>query len=123
MKTNTKEKTCPECNLPIVGRADKVFCSDMCRNQHNNKINSDTTNLMRNINNALRRNRRILESVVHEDRNKSTISKLRQRGFDFKYYTHTQESKNGQTQVYCYDLGYVKCNEEELLLLRTKQEC
>jgi hypothetical protein len=32
------------------------FCSDVCRNAYNNKINKDSTNFMRNVNNKLRKN-------------------------------------------------------------------
>ena len=53
-------KTCLECGEKIVGREDKKFCSDGCRNAYNNKINKDSTNFMRNINNKLRKNYRIL---------------------------------------------------------------
>ncbi|HRZ33187.1 MAG TPA: DUF2116 family Zn-ribbon domain-containing protein, partial [Flavobacterium sp.] len=44
-------KNCLECGEKIIGREDKKFCSDGCRNSYNNKINKDSTNLMRNINN------------------------------------------------------------------------
>ena len=49
-------KTCPECGDKIVGRIDKKFCSDGCRNAHNNNVNKDGKNLIRNINNRLRKN-------------------------------------------------------------------
>ena len=53
-------KVCLECGEKIVGREDKKFCSDGCRNAYNNKINKDSTNYMRNINNKLRKYYRIL---------------------------------------------------------------
>ena len=56
-------KTCLECNEKIIGREDKKFCSDGCRNAYNNKINKDSTNFMRNINNKLRKNYRILSEI------------------------------------------------------------
>ena len=34
-------KTCLECGEKIVGREDKKFCSDGCRNAYNNKINKE----------------------------------------------------------------------------------
>jgi hypothetical protein len=34
-------KVCLECGEKIVGREDKKFCSDGCRNAYNNKINKD----------------------------------------------------------------------------------
>ena len=30
-------KVCPECGEKIIGRVDKKFCSDYCRNAFNNK--------------------------------------------------------------------------------------
>jgi hypothetical protein len=54
----------------IVGREDKKFCSDGCRN--NNKINKDSTNFMRNINNKLRKNYRILSELNVEGKSKTT---------------------------------------------------
>ena len=48
-------KLCPECGDKIIGRADKKFCCDACRNSHNNALNKDSKNLVRNINNRLRK--------------------------------------------------------------------
>ena len=60
---NKSYRVCPECGDRIIGRSDKKFCSDQCRNTYNNKLNSDATNTVRNINNILRKNRRVLESL------------------------------------------------------------
>jgi len=49
-------KKCLECGEPIKGRSDKKFCGDYCRNVYNNKINTDSKNLIRNKNNRLRKN-------------------------------------------------------------------
>ena len=61
------EKKCPECGEKIIGREDKKFCSDYCRNAFNNRLNKDSKNLIRNINNRLRKNYRILESFSLQD--------------------------------------------------------
>ena len=53
------QKNCPECGDKIIGRIDKKFCSDGCRNAYNNRINKDSKNLIRNTNNRLRKNYRI----------------------------------------------------------------
>ena len=65
-------KTCPECGDKIVGRIDKKFCSDGCRNAYNNKLNKDGKNLIRNINNRLRKNWRILEALNPDQKTKTT---------------------------------------------------
>ena len=50
MEENLSRK-CPECGDKIIGRVDKKFCSDQCRNTYNNRLNSDASNTVRNINN------------------------------------------------------------------------
>ncbi|MBN2521295.1 MAG: hypothetical protein JXB17_12355, partial [Bacteroidales bacterium] len=57
------KKLCTECGEPIHGRSDKKFCCDQCRNIFNNRLNSNLNNYMRNINNVLRKNRRILAEL------------------------------------------------------------
>jgi predicted nucleic acid-binding Zn ribbon protein len=57
---------CLECGEKIIGRSDKKFCNDACRNAYNNKQNKDSNNLMRNINNKLRKNYRILTEINTE---------------------------------------------------------
>jgi predicted nucleic acid-binding Zn ribbon protein len=47
------EKNCPECGEKIIGRIDKIFCSDQCRNTYNNRQNRASTNLIRKINSKL----------------------------------------------------------------------
>ncbi len=54
------QKKCLECERPVFGRVDKKFCSDGCRNAYNNKNKAAATNYIRNVNNLLAKNRRIL---------------------------------------------------------------
>jgi predicted nucleic acid-binding Zn ribbon protein len=49
------EKNCPECGEKIIGRIDKIFCSDQCRNTYNNRQNRASTNLIRKINSKLQK--------------------------------------------------------------------
>ena len=100
-------KTCPECGDKIIGRADKKFCSDACRNSYNNRKNSDTKNLMRNVNNKLRKNYRILDKLNPEDKTKTTQHGLVHAGFDFNYFTSIYTTKAGTTYYFVYDQGYL----------------
>lgn len=105
-----------------MGRSDKKFCSDQCRNAFNNRNNSDINKVMRNINNVLRRNRRILHSLVPEEKRKIARSHLLQQGFDFNYFTHEFPTKKGDVYRFCYEMGYLLLDEEQLLLVRRKEE-
>ena len=113
-----KKKECLECNHHFSGRVDKKFCSDYCRNSYNNKINKDAKNLIRNINNRLRKNWRILEAL-NPDR-KGVVSKreLDLEGFNFNYFTETYTTKFGEIYFFCYDQGYSSIENEMYMLLK-----
>lgn len=117
-----EQRKCPECGEKIVGRSDKKFCSDECRNNFNNKQNSDSTNLVRNINNALRKNRRILEQLAPDGKSKVTKAKLNEKGFDFKYITHTYKTQKGSVYYYCYEYGYLPLEHDFYLIVCNEKE-
>lgn len=118
-----EQKLCLSCRKPVKGRTDKKFCDDYCRNNHNNQLKSGTTNLVRNINNALGKNRRILEQFLGaEEMTKTTKDKLLQRGFQYKYITHLYSNKKGNTYFFCYDLGYLPLENDWYLIVKRKEE-
>ncbi|NND16378.1 MAG: hypothetical protein HKN89_08645 [Eudoraea sp.] len=115
----TQKKTCLECGEVILGRADKKYCSDYCRNAYNNKLNKDSKNLMRNINNRLRKNYRILDSFTLKDgKARTTKSKLRDKGFDFEHITHLYTTKKGATYYFLYDLGYLPLDNDYYMIVK-----
>jgi len=111
-------KSCPECGDKIIGREDKKFCSDGCRNSFNNKINKDSNNFMRNINNKLRRNYRILLELNTDGKSKTTKNKLLSKGFDFDYFTNILHTKTGNTYHFLYDQGYLPLDNDFYMLVR-----
>jgi len=113
-----QEKLCPECNRPIFGRADKKFCSDMCRNAFNNKQNGSINNTVRKINGILKKNRRILNDLNPKGKIKISRSKLVNNGFDFNYHTNTYETKEGSIYYFCYEHGYLKLENDYCLLVK-----
>jgi hypothetical protein len=111
-------KTCLECGEKIVGREDKKFCSDGCRNSHNNKINKDSTNFMRNVNNKLRKNYRILSALNVDGKSKTTRTKLLSKGFDFEFFTNILNTKTGNTYYFLYDQGYLALENDYFMLVK-----
>ena len=111
-------KNCLECHEKIVGREDKKFCSDGCRNAYNNKMNKDHTNLMRNINNKLRKNYRVLSELNPEGKTKTTKNKLISKGFDFDLITSVYTTKTGNTYYFVYDQGYMTVENEGYVLVK-----
>ena len=116
-----KNRKCPECGFEILGRSDKRFCSDQCRNTFNNRQQRDANNLVRRVNNTLRKNRRILESLNPKGKSKVTKTQLLDKGFNFDYYTNVYSTKKGNTYYFCYDHGYLPL-ENDYMALVIKQE-
>ena len=117
-KTNNMSKVCLECGEKIVGREDKKFCSDGCRNAYNNKINKDSTNYMRNINNKLRKNYRILTELNVDGKSKTTKTKMLSKGFDFDFITNILHTKSGNTYYFVYDQGYMLLDNDFYVLVK-----
>ncbi len=111
-------KLCPECGDKIVGRVDQKFCSDGCRNAYNNKMNKDGKNLIRNINNRLRKNWRILEALNPDPKTKTTKTKLIEKGFDFNYFTSIYTTKAGKVYYFVYDQGYLPIDNDFYALVK-----
>lgn len=110
---------CLECRDEIHGRSDKKFCSDSCRNAYNNKNNRDSTNLMRNVNNKLRKNYRILsDQHFTGGKAKTTRQKLMAAGFNYDYFTNLKIYKNGAEYRFVYDIGYKFLEEDYILLVK-----
>ncbi|MBL7738169.1 MAG: DUF2116 family Zn-ribbon domain-containing protein [Chitinophagaceae bacterium] len=120
----TETKSCLACGKPIKGRSDKRFCDDYCRNSYNNQLKSAGNNLVRNINNSLGKNRRILESLLPEGEEtaKANKEKLQRLGFSFKYITHNYVTKTGKTYHYCYEYGYLPLESDWFLIVKRKEE-
>ncbi|MCU0360780.1 MAG: hypothetical protein MUF75_08695 [Bacteroidia bacterium] len=115
-----EKRLCPECGETIAGRIDKKFCSDLCRNAFNNKVNSDSTNYIRNINNILRKNRRILETLLQGEKTTLPKQKLIDKGFNFKYITNQSITKNNHTYFFCYEYGFLPLENELILIVKKK---
>lgn len=114
------ERKCLECDTEIRGRIDKKFCSDYCRNAFNNRLNKDSKNLVRNINNKLRKNYRILDSFERKDgkTTKTTKTRLVDKGFDFEYITNLYTTKKGTTYYFVYDLGYLPLENDYYMIVK-----
>lgn len=115
------EKTCLECGEKVIGRADKKFCNDYCRNAYNNKLNKNNRNLIRNINNKLKKNYRILEELNPDIKKKTTKNILIDKGFDFGYITNLYHTKKGSTYYFIYDLGYLPLDNDFYMIVRRER--
>ncbi len=124
--TAIEPKKCLSCNKIVKGRIDKKFCDDYCRNNYNN-VQKNKTSLssdVRNINNALLKNYKILMACLpdNEEMVKVSHDKLLLKGFSFKYHTHSYTTQKKQTYIFCYNYGYLPLDNATYLIVRRKEE-
>lgn len=120
-----QERHCLDCGKVLRGRIDKKFCDDACRNNYNNRQNSDQTNYVRNVNNTLRKNRRILRELLGTQNETLKVRKerLAEKGFQFSYHTDTYLTQKQQLYIFCYEYGYLQLEDAEwLLIVKRKTE-
>jgi hypothetical protein len=119
-----KDRLCLECEVKLRGRVDQKFCSDQCRNAYNNALNSDVNSIVRNTNNTLRKNRRILEQLLKgkpEGKTVTTLSNLSKAGFNFDNITSVYTTKSGNVYLFCYEYGYQKLENEKFMIVSRDQ--
>lgn len=115
---DTGKRVCLECGEPIMGRTDKKFCSDACRNLFHYRSNNAPINYVRNVVNALKRNRRILSELNPDGKTKVHRDKLVERGYNFMYHTNTYRTRVGNVYVFCFEHGYLELDNNWFALVR-----
>ena len=113
-----EQKFCLECGEPLVGRADKKFCSDYCRNAYHNRLNRQSNAIIRHVNAKLKKNWRILSELNPEGKTKVRKSRLLDKGFDFEYFTGMYRTKKNDVYYYVYDQGYLKLDNGYYMLVK-----
>ena len=108
---------CLNCDDSYVGRSDKKFCSDQCRNTFNNKVKRENEKLILEINKTLRRNRKILKQFNPEGKTTIRREYLDKLGFNFNFHTHTFITNNNNTYKFCYEYGYLEIDSIKVLII------
>ncbi|MNT46800.1 hypothetical protein D3C72_1834700 [compost metagenome] len=73
---------------------------------------------MRNVNNKLRKNYRILVELNTEGKSKATRDKMINKGFDFDFFTNILQTKTGNTYYFLYDQGYRSLDNDYFMLVK-----
>ncbi len=106
------KKVCTECKEEFVGRSDAKFCSDQCRSSYHNRQSQPLNEYVRQVNAALKKNRKILLEFNPDGKSRIRGTDLRRRGFDFNYFTNVYQTKDGREYKFCYDQGYIHTGED-----------
>lgn len=116
-----KTPSCMNCSKPLKsGRIDKKFCDEGCRNQYHNELKIAEHAEIKKINGILKTNRKILKSILKEERSEIVAYEtLLKKGFEFDYHTHyitSQYQKNVYT--FCYNYGYRKLENDKYKIVK-----
>lgn len=78
---------------------------------------------IKDINNVLVKNRKVLEAALGDkEMEKITKEKLLQNGLNFKYITHTYTNKKANTYYFCYEYGYLPLENDWYLIVKRKED-
>lgn len=113
------ERHCLYCNEPIQGRSDKKFCDDNCRSSFNYNKNAGHSQLVRKIVGILKKNRQIIKELNWRSSGTTKVKReeLLIKGFDFTYYTNIYRTRAGDEYVFCFEMGYLKLDDDTILLV------
>jgi len=108
---------CLDCGAKLMGRVDKKFCNDQCRNNYHNKENREDSAFVRNVNTILRRNRNILKKLNPTGKGKVKKQELEAQSFNFKYFTNLYKTKDGRIYYFVYEHGYIDLGRDYFALV------
>lgn len=112
-----KTKKCLCCNRLLIGRKDKLFCDDRCRNNFYYLVNMEQKSYIRRINRALLKNRGILKTLNPSGRKTVPKKLLDDMGFDFGLFTGVYKTKKGKEYYLVYDQAFSIKDDKVCLLV------
>jgi len=115
-------KECRNCGEEITfGRTDKVYCTDACRIDYNNRLKmekrEETPEFVKKITGILTNNYQIMRKLNVRGKTVVTEQHLRDLGFNFNYLTSYHTTKKGDVYHFCFDQGYLKIKDSQVLLV------
>ncbi len=113
---------CPECGGSLVGRSDRKFCCDDCRNSYHNRKYRIENGELKRVNKILKTNYLILKDLTtakrltESGRIRCRITTLLSRGFNFKCFTSMDFDKRKNPKYSCYDISYSICKNDYIII-------
>jgi hypothetical protein len=104
------DRKCSYCGHRILGRTDKRFCNDYCRNTYNNKRYRKQRLEQRKVEGVLRRNYKILKQLCPSMNTvaETHMDVLKGMGYELRFFTQYETTSSGDGLRKCYDLGMIQ---------------
>ena len=112
------KRCCAFCGKDLIGRADKKFCDDICRNNYAYHYNKCDNEMIYKINKSLMYNRNILRSITKRGRKIVKRQALRDLDFNFDVITGVHAAYKNREYKLLYDYAYKCINDEEVLVIK-----
>ncbi len=104
------KRNCKRCGERFVGRSDKIFCCDSCRNDYHNYLRRERNKGMNLVNSILSRNREIIRSLLSKGIASIDTRQLSMLSFDFGHFTSIDKRILGRTCYHIYEYCYYYSN-------------
>ncbi len=120
-------KTCAFslCNEIAVGRKDKLFCSNQCKNAHNNAITSEVNKHTKGYDTKLKRANRILLSIYQEnEKGYFAVKQITLSNENFPFDLPTVQIKDDRFSSVFYSFGsYAFCKvKDSYIFIKVKPQ-
>lgn len=114
-------RKCKMCSNKIIGRSDKIFCSDKCKTSYHEKLAKVTLRATLKIDKILHRNRSILLEILGKTIQSKKVPRqiLDAKKFNWTYITHYHVNSQNKTVHYVYDFSWMIFSDQEVLIKRT----
>jgi hypothetical protein len=113
---------CKICNARLIGRSDKKFCSERCKNYYHVNLRKVTVIAVKEIDGILHRNRAILLEILGKNLMQKKVQRfvLDKKKFNFKYQTHSYINSKNKTMFWVYDFGWMSFSNDDVLIVRKR---
>lgn len=115
-KTYSKPlRKCLNCQEPVEGRKDKLFCSPYCKSSfHYQKRKDSQESLYHEIDQQLKLNRALLKHFNKAGKAVIRKSELVKKGFNPRYFTHYWKNTKGDVYLFCFEYGFLASKERNI---------
>jgi hypothetical protein len=106
------EKFCLACKRELQGRSDKKFCDSYCKSAYHYKKNrQEDGSFYFQVDNQLRKNRKILKSFNKAGKATVRAQILIDMGFNPNFFTHYWKNSKGDVYLFVYEFGFLSRTE------------